>query len=266
MGISIGCGSWADREYAGLLYPPGFAGDLRLSSYAMWFDHVEVNSTYYRIPDQKIATDWVSATPDSFQFDVRLHRAISQSPALAAKDGRLLSQTFKFVEPLIRAKRLGTFLLVLSPNFTPERHQLHELEGMIEKMRPHRLAVELRHSAWVDGRNRATTLDFYLDQQIIWVAVDMPRIKGSILMPPIDEVTHPEMAYLRLHGQNLDYTKLKTAEERHTYFYSEAELREIVQRARSLAVGAKNVRVVANNHALDFAPKTALILKQMLQD
>jgi uncharacterized protein YecE (DUF72 family) len=264
MAIRIACGSWADPDYAGLLYPPGVSPELRLSGYAMWFDHVEVNSSYYATPRQETVAQWVAHTPPSFLFDIRLHRAISQGPEKAAKDGRLLSYLFDGVQPLLQANRLGTFLLVLSPTFGPEKHRLEELDGLIEKMRPHPLAIELRHASWVEGEARASTLDFFRTRQVTWVAVDMPPVTGSDLMPPVDEVTQPRLAYLRLHGRNLHYLEATSAAERHTYAYTEDDLREIVGRIRHLAQMATDVHVVANNHARDFAPRTALALKEML--
>jgi uncharacterized protein YecE (DUF72 family) len=230
----------------------------------MWFDRVEVNSSYYATPKKEAVAKWISSTPSSFLFDIRLHRAISQSPEKAAKDGRLLDYLFTGVRPLLEANRLGAFLLVLSPNFSPERHRLEELDALIGKIRPHPLAIELRHSAWVQGDVRASTLDFFRTRQVTWVAVDMPPIQGSDLMPPVDEVTQPRLAYLRLHGRNLKYLNAKSAAERHTYAYTESDLRDIVGRIHRLAEKARDVHVVANNHARDFAPRAALALKEML--
>jgi uncharacterized protein YecE (DUF72 family) len=83
-------------------------------------------------------------------------------------------------------------------------------------------------------------------------------------MPAIDEVTNPQLAYLRLHGRNAAWLTLKKQEERHTYEYSPEDLDEIATRVRSLAAQAGHVRVVANNHARDYAPKAALGLQQRL--
>jgi len=265
MAIRIGCGSWADAEYMGLLYPKAFPPELRLCAYAMWFDHVEVNATYYAIPQKEAVEKWVEQTPASFLFDVRLPRAISQSPEKAGKDGRLPAILLKSLEPLMQTKKLGTFLLVLSPFFNPARHRLEELDPLIKRLRPHSLAVELRHSDWVSGKLRASTLDFFRERKLTWVSVDMPRIKGSELMPVVDEVTQPQLAYLRLHGRNPRYLKVKSAAERHTYLYDEEELSELAQRVRLLSGKAENIRVVANNHALDYAPRTALALKELLE-
>jgi uncharacterized protein YecE (DUF72 family) len=261
MAIRIGCGSWADPEYMGLLYPKAFPPDLRLCAYAMWFDSVEVNSTYYAIPRREAVEKWIEQTPATFLFDLRLPRAISQSPEKAGTDGRLIHLLLENLKPLIQSKRLGAFLLVLSPYFIPGRHRLEELDSLIGKIRPYSLAVELRHASWVTDNNLASTLRFFKERKLTWVSVDMPPIKGSNLMPAIDEVTQPGLAYLRLHGRNPRYVEAKSAEER--YMYSEAELDEIAQRIKNLSQKAENVRIVANNHAVDFAPRTALSLKHL---
>jgi uncharacterized protein YecE (DUF72 family) len=264
MAIQIGCGSWADPEYAGLLYPAGFPPELRLSGYAMWFDHVEVNSSYYATPRKETVAQWVKNTPPSFLFDVRLHRAFSQSPEKTAKEGRLLDYLLEGLRPVLQAKKMGTFLLVLSPFFSPERHRLEELDVLIQKIKPYQLAIELRHRGWVEGQARATTLAFFHDRRVTWVTVDMPQLDDLNLMPPVDEVTQSTLAYLRLHGRNAKYLESKSAEERHTYAYSEADLQQIANRVRHLAASAENVRVVANNHAFDYAPRAALRLKELL--
>ena len=263
MAIHVALGSWADPEYAGLTYPRGFASDLRLSAYAQWFDLAEVNATYYQLPKRASVEKWLAATPDSFRFNIRLHRITSQSPAKAT-EGRALKLTLEALEPMFRSKRLGTFLLVLPPIFAPARHTLEELDGVIETLRPHRLAVELRHSDWVAGDARKATLDFFRARKITWIAVDMPRIADSELMPPLDEVTDSRLAYLRLHGRNSAWAPGLTAAEKHTYAYSEEELVELIARVRTLAKKAEEVHVLANNHSGDFAPRTALALKEAL--
>jgi uncharacterized protein YecE (DUF72 family) len=264
MDLRIGTGSWADPEYAGLTYPPGFPPDLRLCGYAMWFRHVEVNATYYRLPRREAVEGWVRQTPADFLFDIRMPRLISQGPEKAGREGGLVRLLLKNLQPLIKAGKLGAFLLVLSPNFTSERHRLEELDPLIEKMRPHSLAVEFRHADWVSKKNLPAALRFFRERKLTWVCLDMPRILGSDLLPPIDEVTDPRLAYLRLHGRNPDYLKAESAEERHRYLYSARELAELAGRIRRLARRAKSLRVVANNHAFDYAPRTAFALQELL--
>ena len=263
--ISVGIGSWTDTEYKGLLYPKGLPDNQRLTIYATWFEHVEVNMGYHRVPPLKFVENWVKQTPADFRFDFKLHRDISNNPAGAARAGGRVSQVLRSAQPLIEAGKLGAFFLVLPPSFSPEKRVLEELDPVIEKLQPHLLAVELRHSGWVAGEQRARTLEFYRSRQLVWIAVDMPRIANPPIMPPVDEVTNPRLAYLRLHGRNPRWPKLKTAEEKHTYEYPASELKEIARRVRLLARKAAVVHVVANNHARDYAPKTALALQRLLR-
>jgi uncharacterized protein YecE (DUF72 family) len=262
--ISVGIGSWTDKEYKGLLYPKGLPDNERLKTYATWFDHVEVNSSYHRIPSLAFVENWAKQTPGNFIFDFKLQKEISADPEAAARAGTDVSQLLRAARPLIDAGKLGAFFLVLPPSFGPKKRRLEELDLLVEKLQPHLLAVELRHSGWVEGEQRERTLEYYRAKKLVWIAVDMPRIEGSTIMPPVDEVTNPRLAYLRLHGRRSDWLELKDQEERHTYQYSDLELEEIARRVKALAQKAEMVHVVANNHAQDFAPKTALALQKLL--
>jgi uncharacterized protein YecE (DUF72 family) len=263
MAITIGCGSWTDADYVNVLYPRGLPARSRLAVYARWFDRVEVNSTYYATPRREVITGWVKQTPSRFRFDLKLHRAFSQSPAATAK-GERLKWFLAAIAPLIEAKKLGAFLLTLAPSFSPGRHQLDELDALADKVGPIPLAVELRHRGWVEDDALTDTLAYFRTRKLIWVALDLPPLKSPLLLPPIDEVTHPRIAYMRLHGRNRHYLKAKDAAARHHYEYRPTDLKEIAARIQTLAARAKHVHVSVNNHSEDFAPKAALSLRRLL--
>lgn len=265
MDFRIGTGSWADPQYKKLLVAPGVPAKERLKAYAAWFDHVEVNASFYRTPAPGQVDTWIEQTPSGFTFDIKLHRFLSQDPARATTDGTLIKRTLESVRPLAEAQRLGCFLLVLPPGFTPGKRGLEELDGLVAALEPHPLAVELRHKDWVSGSQRAKTLAYFHARRLVWVAVDMPEIPGATLMPPTDEVTRSDIAYLRLHGRNPRYLDVRTAAEKHTYAYAQMEIAELATRAQALARKAERVHVIANNHAGDFAPRTALALQRVLR-
>ena len=264
MAIHIGCGSWADAKYVGVLYPRGLPANARLRTYAQWFDRIELNNTYHNTPTPKAVADWAAQTPPGFIFDFKLHRSFSQSPAKAAAAGDEIERLHAAARPLLHAKKLGAFLLTLPPSFGPERHRLDELDGLIGKIPSRPLAVELRHRAWVEGKALASTLDYFRRHKLVWVAVDLPQLDAPNLLPPVDEVTNPDLAYLRLHGRNPDYLKGESAAEKHHYDYTARDLDEIVGRIKVLAAGAKDVHVSVNNHAEKFAPQAALALRRLL--
>ncbi len=263
MGIRIGIGSWADDEYRGVLYPPGLPPKDRLRHYATIFDHVEVNSTYYGAPKPDAVKKWIGETPAKFLFDIKLHRVFSVSPKSANPvEGKrdLLGYTLERLQPLIESKKLGVFLLLLT-KFGPEKHALAELETLVRRLRPFHVAVELRDPAWVSGQAKADTLQWFREAGAALINVDMPR--GPEFFPILDDVTDPKLAYFRLHGRNrAGYLKGESAAEQHHYKYKDAELDEIWQRVLKVAASAREVRVVCNNHAKDFAPMAALALRQ----
>ena len=177
-----------------------------LAAYARRFSHAEVNSSYYAVPKPPTVAKWVAETPPGFLFDVKLHRIFSMSPAKSAvpEPGKrdLVAATLASVEPLIAANRFGAFLLVLAPFFRPGKRKLTELDGLVERLRPHPLAVELRDRGWVTKAEREKTFAYFRERQITWVAVDMPPLEDDSLLPFLDEVTDPRLAYVRLHGRN----------------------------------------------------------------
>jgi uncharacterized protein YecE (DUF72 family) len=262
--ISVGIGSWTDKEYTPLIFPKGVKPGERLKIYATRFDHVEVNAGYHVIPPRDRVAGWVAQTPPGFAFDFKLHRDFSEDPGKSSRDAGLIAQLLRSAGPIVDAEKLGAFFLILPASFAPSQHRLEAIDPLIEKLRPHLLALELRNRAWIDGDQAARTFDFYRARGLVWVGVDMPRIEDSTMLPPLDEVTNSKLAYLRLHGRRPDWFQLKEQKERHAYEYSAAELDEIAARVRALASKAEVVHVVANNHSRDFAPKTALALQKLL--
>jgi uncharacterized protein YecE (DUF72 family) len=280
--IVVGTSSWADPGFVEEWYPAGLPARHRLPYYAERFEAVEVNATFYAIPAESTVSRWVTATPDGFTFDVKLHRLLSRHSAgldslpkalrAGAKtsdrgrvlideklEARLLAETLAATEPLADAGRLGAFLLQLTPGFAPRKHDLDELLPVLEGLRPHPVAIELRHRAWVDAKRVDETLAWYEQHRAVWVGVDAPAGEQITIMPPVDAATHPDVAYLRAHGRNHEgYVKGRSVAERFAYRYDDGELAEIGARAESLAeqVG-ESVRVYFNNNRGDDAPVAA---------
>src|SRR5207247_5274927 len=72
------------------------------------------------------------------------------------------------------ASKLGTLLLQLSPAFSPRKHQLSELEPLIEELRDYRLAIEFRNRNWAVDDQLQSTIDFVREHRAIFVNVDAP--------------------------------------------------------------------------------------------
>src|SRR5215210_5336952 len=81
MSILVGTSSWADPGFVEEWYPDGMPADQRLPWYAKRFNAVELNSSFYAVPDRTTVRRWCEVTPDDFTFDVKVHRALSRHAA-----------------------------------------------------------------------------------------------------------------------------------------------------------------------------------------
>src|SRR6266513_4755063 len=81
--ILVGTASWSDPGFVQRWYPKGMRAAERLGWYAQYFEMVEVNSTFYSVPDLRMVERWCANTPDAFIFDVKLHRLLSRHSASA---------------------------------------------------------------------------------------------------------------------------------------------------------------------------------------
>jgi uncharacterized protein YecE (DUF72 family) len=286
--ILVGTSSWSDPGFVEEWYPDGLPARDRLPWYARRFRGVEVNSTFYAVPDRTTARRWAEATPPEFVFDVKVHRALSRhaaelkslprelrDEAQAGERGRvvltpeleraLAGRLVEELGPLAEAGKLGAFLVQLTPAFSPDRHELEELDGLVEALRSRPVAVELRHRGWVSEKRVERTLGWCSEREVAYVCVDAPREEHVPIMPPIDAVTRDDLAYLRAHGRDAEgYMKGRTVAERFAWRYSDEELEEIAGRARGLAEQASEVHVLFNNNRGDDAPTAARRFRALL--
>jgi uncharacterized protein YecE (DUF72 family) len=286
--VVVGTSSWADPGFIEHWYPSDLAARERLPWYAQRFEAVEVNATYYAVPDPATVRRWVEVTPEGFTFDVKLHRLLSRHsapldslpPALRegahtsgrgrvalvpALEAALADAVLEAIAPLEEAGKLSSLLLQLSPAFSPRAHSLSELDALLARLAPRRVAVELRHRGWVDPERLESTLTGLEERGAAFVCVDAPRAEHLTIMPPIDAVTREDLAYVRLHGRNAEgYVSGRSVAERFGWVYSDQELEEVRGRVLALAEQAAEVRVMFNNNEADLAPTAARRMRQLL--
>ncbi len=184
----------------------------------------------------------------------------------ASLEAALLDQFLEGIQPLYDAEKMGALLLQLSPSFRPRENQLTDLDHLITLLSGHSLAVELRNRDWLVGAQKKETVAFFKDRKVTLVTVDAPRSTHFMVMPSIDVVTDPELAYLRAHGRNEQgYVRGRTVAERFDYDYSNKELKEIAKRAEDLADLAVETHVIFNNNKSSYAPKAAERLRRLVK-
>src|SRR5207248_11013013 len=105
--INVGCSGWNyDHWRNGVFYPPRCAPRNWLRYYARFFDTVEINMTFYRLPKPEIVTRWVEESPAGFTFAVKVSRYITHIKRLQDVPAHppLL---YERIEPLRRSPKLG---------------------------------------------------------------------------------------------------------------------------------------------------------------
>jgi uncharacterized protein YecE (DUF72 family) len=142
--IEIGCSGWSYKHWHDPVYhhePPR----VWLRRYTELFDTVEVNTTFYRLPNRTMVQGWADNTPDDFTFAVKVSRYLTHIKRLTeVRDGweRLQER----IEPLITTRKLTCLLWQLPGSF--ERDDAR-LAGAIEQLpRDQRHAFEFRHPSW----------------------------------------------------------------------------------------------------------------------
>jgi uncharacterized protein YecE (DUF72 family) len=286
--IRIGTASWTDAGFVEDWYPPKLPASQRLRWYAEHFNYVEVNATFYAIPLAKTVERWVTETPADFVFDVKLPKVFSRHAmqakflpvdlrskvplkgaaiALTPTSERLIAKRFLTeLKPLCESGKLGAFLLQLSPSFRPKHHTLVELDSIHELFAPHPVAVELRNRDWVSGEQLEQTVAHFRQRRVTLVNVDAPESEHFTVMPGLNVVTNPDLAYFRFHGRNAEgYVKGRTVADRFDHEYTTAETQELASRLCEVESQVNRLHAAANNNRSNYAPKLALKLRELIE-
>ena len=297
--IRVGICSWADPALIedGSFYPKkSMTADARLRYYARFFDTVEVNSSYYAIPDVRHTQRWTERTPPAFTFHVKAyslltghHPRIETLPAdvqaclpsalrytprgeidRASVPPEAIDATFRLfraaVTPLADAGKLGYVLFQFAPWVHFDDRWLGYVASLPMKLPGWTVAAEFRHRSWFPEHG-PETLETLKSAGVTHVIVDGPSAAGAV--PRVMAVTAPTSVF-RLHGRNIDgWLKQRRGEtpavrEKYDYLYTEDELRELLPEVADTAAEAERVFVSFNNNNRAYPVQNARMLKRLL--
>ncbi len=145
--ITVGTSSWADPGFVEEWYPEGLPARDRLPYYAERFDAVEVNSTFYAIPDRRTLERWLTQTPDDFLFTVKASRYLTHIKRLTDLPAAI-GRFYERIEPLVESPKMGPVLWQLPGNFHRDDERL---AGALRELPAGRHAFEFRHASWFDA-------------------------------------------------------------------------------------------------------------------
>jgi len=244
--IRIGTSGFSYDDWIGPVYPKALPKSELLGYYAREFSTVEINTTFYRIPDWRTVEGWVRKTPSGFLFSIKAYRGLTHERE--NPDYVLFTTSLR---PLAESGKLGCVLAQFPYSFHASTPNRHVLEGLRNGLNGLPVVVEFRNAGWVTQ----TTLDLLRQLDFGFCCVDEPRLPG--LMPPSAVATGP-VAYVRFHGRNsAKWYNHKEAWERYDYTYSGEELREWIPNLRQLDGSAAMTLVYFNNHFVGQAVRGA---------
>ena len=251
--IKIGTSGFSYADWIGPVYPQGLPASEQLGFYAREFATVEINATFYRVPDVRTVEGWIRKTPPGFLLSVKAYRGLTHE-----RDEPKYAPFAASLTPLLESGRLGCVLAQFPFSFhacAPNRDFLHGLRDGLSGIP---VVVEFRNAGWVTQE----TQDLLHRLDLGFCCVDEPRLPG--LMPPLAVATG-RVAYVRFHGRNsARWYDHKEAWERYDYTYSSEELRGWIPKLRQLDASAPLTLVYFNNHFVGQAVRGARLLGQLL--
>lgn len=235
--LYIGTSGWNYKHWRGVLYPEGLPQSKWLEQYATQFDTVELNNSFYRLPEKKTFERWREQTPGGFSFSVKASRYLTHIKRLREPE-----------EPLQRLldrasgleSKLGIVLYQFPPNW---RVGLDRLRHFLE-MHPAnpRSAFEFRDESW-----QCKAVWSMLEQYgVAYCVMDSPGL-------PLHLRTTCDYSYVRMHsgGEGTEGN------------YTDEHLAIWAERAREMLTRG-DVYIYFNNDSKGFAVRNAMKLKEML--
>ena len=266
--VRLGTCSFADEGLLKHWYPRGVSSPkARLGYYGERFDTVEVDSPYYHLPDPEVTGRWAQRTPPEFVFHVKAHATMTGHQEPVGGLEQAFADFRASLEPLELSGKLKGILLQYNPRFVKSDDAKGELSRVRALLDPLVPLIEFRHRSWLEEDERADTLAFLERHELAYVSVDAPPTRASNVLPPVAAATH-RVAYVRFHGRNVKTWNIKAekSSERFNWMYAPEELAEWVEKLGRLTEDADEVYAVFNNNRDDFAPRSALLLRGLLDE
>jgi uncharacterized protein YecE (DUF72 family) len=187
--IRIGCSGWQYRHWRGNFYPATLPQRLWLDHYLEHFDTVEINNTFYRLPEAATFAAWRARVPRGFLFAVKASRYLTHMRKLKDPDAPL-DLFFERAREL--RDRLGPVLYQLPPGWKKDTGRLAAFVDRLPRNRLH--AVEFREPTW------------YADD--VFAVIDRKHVALCLHDMPGSATARERVGgfvYVRFHGSGAKY-------------------------------------------------------------
>lgn len=238
--VRIGTSGWHYKHWCGPFYENRTAPSQMLQVYLRYFDTVEINNSFYKLPSAETFRLWRQSAPPGFRFAVKASRFITHMKKL--KDPQnALDNILKRAAEL--KDKLGPILFQLPPKWMVNAERLEEFLAALPQR--HQYAFEFRERSW----HKDAIYDILRRHN---AAFCMYELNGFHSPAPITA----DFTYIRLHGPGGPYQGS----------YSQETLREWARKIERWGERLKDIYVYFDNDQAAFAAGNALQLKQMVRE
>ncbi|MBI5038695.1 MAG: DUF72 domain-containing protein [Nitrospirae bacterium] len=238
--LYIGTSGWNYGHWRGPFYPEDLPQSRWLDFYSRHFNTVEINYSFYRLPEKKTFEEWHRSTPAHFYFTAKVSRFYTHMKLPEKNLSRFLENAAGL------AGKLSAILFQLPPFWNVNSERLSQLAAYLktQKILPGiRCVLEVRNRTWLSEE----VFSILKDHNISLCLADWPELR-------VDGPITADFVYVRRHGPSALYASR----------YTHQELEADARRIRQWLVAGKDVHVYFNNDTKAWAVKNALELKEML--
>jgi uncharacterized protein YecE (DUF72 family) len=237
----VGCSGWVYPDWRGIVYPADAPARTWFALYSQQFDTVEINSTFYRLPDASTVDGWATQAPPGFCYSLKVGRFGSHRK-------KLLDAATWLPHHVERAERLGPHLgpnlVQLPPRWRRDTARLDEFLSVAPETL--RWAVELRDASWLH------------DDVFEVLARHSAALCIHDLLPDHPWERTAGWTYLRFHGPH-------APDARYRDRYGSRRLRPVATRLRAWLDEGTDVYAYFNNDHDGHAVKDATTLRSQLR-
>jgi uncharacterized protein YecE (DUF72 family) len=212
----LGTSGYTNDDWRGLFYPANMSSNSYLGYYAQHFPLVELNSSFYALPSQRVFASMVDKSAGRLRVLVKVHQSVTHD---RTADASYYQALYEATSPLRDANVLAGYLLQFPYRFQRNIDNRRYLARCLQQFAGQPVALAFRHDSWDDS----SVLETCYEHKLMWVSCDYPQL-DKLLKPHLYVTTRT--AYVRLHGRNeATWWQAQSASERHNYRYNEQELR-----------------------------------------
>ena len=192
--ILIGTSGYYYDDWKGPFYPDNMAKKDYLNYYSRYFHTLELNYTYYRLPEAKQSGTMIARAGTDMTFVVKAHKEMTHN-ITENSISAVLPLLLNGITPFIDSDCLGSILLQFPQSFHYTNKNRIYLKQLIQELLPAPLSVEFRNKDWI----KESVYNSLSELNAGFVCVDEPELPN--LIPKLNIITS-ETGYIRFHGRN----------------------------------------------------------------